>query len=167
MIKQRQGILKVSYCCIDEQDYSYRGQCAFEKPHGSGNMHYRNSDDYYGFDGHWIGGKFYDGTLVYKNGDSFKGLFRDGRRHKGTITFSNEGGNLERKETRSQKLSKQIQGSIKFKSDMIQTQFTGTWHDDRNSEGTLVYESGSKYVGQLKSNKRYGKGVYTYPNLEE
>ena len=69
-------------------------------------MNYKVSDDYYGFDGHWIGGKFHYGTLVYKNGDSFKGLFRDGRRHDGTITFSNEGGHLERKETRSLKLSK-------------------------------------------------------------
>ena len=69
-------------------------------------MNYKVSDDFYGFDGHWIGGKFHDGTLVYKNGDSFKGLFRDGRRHDGTITFSNEGGHLERKETRSLKLSK-------------------------------------------------------------
>jgi hypothetical protein len=41
------------------------------------------------------------------------------------------------------------------------------WHDDRNSEGTLLYDSGSKYVGHLKNNKRHGKGEYTYPNLEE
>jgi hypothetical protein len=41
------------------------------------------------------------------------------------------------------------------------------WHDDRNSEGTLLYEFGSKYEGQLKNNKRHGKGVYTYPSMEE
>ena len=64
-------------------------------------MHYRESADYYGFDGHWIGGKFHDGTLVYKNGDSFKGLFRDGRRYKGTINYANDGGLLQRKDTRS------------------------------------------------------------------
>jgi hypothetical protein len=36
-----------------------------------------------------------------------------------------------------------------------------------NSEGTLIYESGAKYVGLLKNNKRHGRGVYTYPSLEE
>jgi hypothetical protein len=41
------------------------------------------------------------------------------------------------------------------------------WHDDRNSEGTLIYESGAKYVGSLKNNKRHGRGLYTYPSLEE
>jgi hypothetical protein len=41
------------------------------------------------------------------------------------------------------------------------------WHDDRNSEGTLLYESGSKYVGKLKKNKRHGRGDYTYPNVQE
>jgi hypothetical protein len=30
------------------------------------------------------------------------------------------------------------------------------WHDERNSEGTLLYEFGSKYFGHLKNNKRYG-----------
>jgi len=50
---------------------------------------------------------------------------------------------------------------------MIWKEFRGIWHDDRNSEGTLLYESGSKYVGQFKGNKRSGKGVYTYPTKEE
>jgi hypothetical protein len=53
------------------------------------------------------------------------------------------------------------------KSDLIWKEFKGVWHDDRNSEGTLLYESGSKYEGQLKKNKRHGKGVYTYPSMEE
>jgi hypothetical protein len=30
-----------------------------------------------------------------------------------------------------------------------------------------LYESGSKYEGQLKSFKRHGKGIYTYPSQEE
>jgi hypothetical protein len=41
------------------------------------------------------------------------------------------------------------------------------WHDDRNSEGTLMYESGAKYFGQLMNNKRNGIGIYIYPSLEE
>jgi hypothetical protein len=48
------------------------------------------------------------------------------------------------------------------KSDVIWKEFKGVWHDDRNSEGTLLYESGSKYKGQLKNFKKHGKGVYTY-----
>ena len=50
---------------------------------------------------------------------------------------------------------------------MIWKEFKGVWHDDRNSEGTLLYESGSKYEGQLKNNKRHGKGIYTYPSIQE
>jgi hypothetical protein len=60
-----------------------------------------------------------------------------------------------------------MESSRRVKSDLIWKEFTGVWHDERNSEGTLLYESGSKYVGKLKSNKRYGKGIYKYPNLEE
>ena len=52
-------------------------------------------------------------------------------------------------------------------SDLIWKEFRGIWHDDRNSEGTLLYESGSKYVGQFKNNKRHGKGVFTHPSLVE
>jgi hypothetical protein len=54
-----------------------------------------------------------------------------------------------------------------IKSDLIWKEFKGEWHDERNSEGTLLYEFGSKYEGQLKNNKRHGKGVYTYPSIEE
>jgi hypothetical protein len=79
----------------------YRGQWALDKPHGIGFMTFQNSEFYSSFDGHWLAGKFYDGTLIYKNGDSFKGLFRDGRRHKGTLTFANGGDFLQsKKETR-------------------------------------------------------------------
>jgi hypothetical protein len=56
--------------------------------------------------------------------------------------------------------------SDQIKSDLIMTQLIGEWQDERNSEGTLLYDSGSQYVGQLKNNKRHGKGIYTYPNLE-
>ena len=50
---------------------------------------------------------------------------------------------------------------------MIWTQFRGEWLDDSKSKGTLLYESGAKYVGLLKNNMRHGEGVYTYPSLEE
>jgi hypothetical protein len=49
------------------------------------------------------------------------------------------------------------------RSDLIWTEFSGTWHDDDNSEGTLMYKFGGKYVGQLKKNKRNGNGDYIYP----
>jgi hypothetical protein len=63
-------------------------------------MTFKNSSDLSKFDGHFVGGKLFDGTLIYKNGDSFKGLLRDGRRYDGTLTFANEGELLENKETR-------------------------------------------------------------------
>ena len=36
------------------------------------------------------------------------------------------------------------------------------WHDDSNSEGTLLYASGDKYEGQLFNDKPHGKGVTRY-----
>ena len=60
-----------------------------------------NSLDYSKFDGQWIGGKYYDGTLMFKNGDSFMGLFRDGRIFKGTMTYANGCKVLDSKATRS------------------------------------------------------------------
>ena len=52
-------------------------------------MTFTNSSDYSYFDGDWIAGKIFNGTLRYKNGDSFNGSFKDGRRFKGTLTFAN------------------------------------------------------------------------------
>ena len=95
------------------------------------------------------------------------GLFRDGRRYNGTLKFANGGDLLESKETRRQYLETLITQSKEVSSDIIWKEFKGVWHDDRNSEGTLMYESGSKYVGKLKNNKRHGRGDYTYPNVEE
>ena len=88
-------------------------------------------------------------------------------RYNGTLTFANGGYLHESKETRRQYLAKLISKSEEVSSDLLWKEFRGIWHDDRNSEGTLLYESGSKYVGQFKGNKRQGKGVYTYPTKEE
>jgi hypothetical protein len=44
-----------------------------------------------------IGLPEFDGTLIYKNGDIFMGLFRDGRRYDGTLIFANGGDQIERK----------------------------------------------------------------------
>ena len=92
--------LSISSKTIDMIDGTYEGQCAKDKPHGNGFMTYKKSSDYFKFDGRWYNGKFLTGTLVYKNGDSFKGLFRDGRKFIGNMTYANGGDLLENKETR-------------------------------------------------------------------
>ena len=92
--------MNISYKTIETLDSTYQGECAFDKPHGKGSMTFKNSSDLSKFDGHCVGGKLFDGTLIYKNGDSFKGLFRDGRRYNGTLKFANGGDLLESKETR-------------------------------------------------------------------
>jgi len=91
----------------------------------------------------------------------------DGRKYKGTLTFASGGDLLESNETRVQYLAKMIENKEAVNSDLVWKEFKGVWHDETNSEGTLLYESGSKYVGQLKCNKRHGKGVYTYPSQIE
>lgn len=60
-----------------------------------------------------------------------------------------------------------MSSSVLIKSDIIWKEFKGAWHNDRIFEGTLLYETGGKYVGQFKNNMRHGKGIYTYPNLIE
>jgi hypothetical protein len=57
--------------------------------------------------------------------------------------------------------------SEEVKSDLIWTEFNGEWYDDMNSEGILKYQSGAIYDGQLKNNKRHGRGLYIYPSQEE
>ena len=127
-------------------------------------MIFKDSSSYTEFNGSWIEGNFSDGTLIYKNEDSFKGSFLDGRKYKGTLTFASGGDLLESNETRVQYLAKMIENKEAVNSDLVWKEFKGVWHDETNSEGTLLYESGSKYVGQLKCNKRHGKGIYTYPS---
>jgi hypothetical protein len=119
-------------------------------------MSYDQSSEYSKFDGLWFKGKYLKGTLIYKNGDIFKGLFRDGRKYKGTLTYANGGDLLENKETRREHLARLISNSKEVRSDLIWKEFTGVWHDESNSEGTLLYEMGSKYVGKFKNNKRHG-----------
>ena len=75
-------------------------------------MTYNDSSESSKFDGRWIAGKYCDGTLKYKNGDSFSGLFStDGRRYKGTLTYANGGESLETKQTRREHLAELISKS--------------------------------------------------------
>ena len=63
-------------------------------------MNFNKSFDCIYFDGDWIAGKIFNGTLVYKNGESFNGFFKDGRRYKGTLTFANGDDLLKSKDAR-------------------------------------------------------------------
>ena len=130
-------------------------------------MIYKSSSDYSKFYGRWYDGKLYEGTLIYKNGDSFKGLFRKGRKYYGQMTFANGGDLLDSNETRTQCFARLISSLEKVRSDLVWKAFKGVWHNEMNSTGTLLYEGGSRYVGKLQSNKRHGLGVYTYPTKEE
>jgi hypothetical protein len=113
-------------------------------------MIYKNSSSYSEFNGSWIEGEFNDGTLIFKDGDSFKGFFMDGKYWNGTLTFANGCDYHEREETKLEYLVNLIENEKIVKSDLLYKEFKGVWHDHSNSEGTLLYESGSKYEGQLK-----------------
>ena len=90
----------ISSNTIDTIDGSYQGQYLFDKPHGKGSMYFNDSSIYSYFDGNWIAGKFFDGFLMYKNGDSFEGSFKIGRRYLGKLTFANVSKNLTSKQAR-------------------------------------------------------------------
>ena len=57
-------------------DGVYQGQCKNDKPHGRGFKTFEKPNQYNTFDGYWNDDKFYNGILVFSNGDSFDGLFR-------------------------------------------------------------------------------------------
>jgi hypothetical protein len=58
-------------------------------------MTYYESSDLSKFEGDWYLGKFDKGKLTYKNGNSYTGKFRDGKKFMGTLTFANGGDLLE------------------------------------------------------------------------
>jgi hypothetical protein len=84
----------------DIMDEIYLGKCECHKPHGIGSKTYDDLSDDFKFDGHWYNGKRQNGTLIYKNGDSFTGSFKNDRRYNGTLTFAISGNLNENKETR-------------------------------------------------------------------
>ena len=45
-------------------------------------------------------------------------------------------------------------------------QWEGEWKDDKrlNGKGTIIYDSGNKYIGDFSDGKRNGYGVSEYKN---
>ena len=67
-------------------------KCENDKPHDDGSMTYSESSDFSKFDVFQYNGYR---EIDYKNGDSYKGLIREGKRFIGTLTFANGGDLLE------------------------------------------------------------------------
>jgi hypothetical protein len=43
--------------------------------------------------------------------------------------------------------------------------YEGTFHEDlRHGNGTYLFASGSKYVGEFRKGKLKGHGIYNYPD---
>ena len=77
-----------------------------------------------------------EGTMVYNNGNQYKGNWRNDKRHgKGTCTYADGG------------------------------RFVGDWEDDKkHGKGIMYWASGAKYEGRWRNDKREGKGTLTYSN---
>jgi hypothetical protein len=51
------------------------------------------------------------------------------------------------------------QGLIIEYADSYRLSFSGEWEEDVKIKGVFIDRDGDKYEGQLKNNKRHGKGV--------
>ena len=112
----------------------YIGSWKDGKKNGQGSLIYRNGDSY---DGEWkddfMNGH---GKCIWTNGDTYEGEWKDGEYHgEGTLTFADGGS------------------------------YSGRWKDGKmNGEGTVTFASGDSYSGGWKDGKYHGQGTVTFAN---
>ena len=117
----------------------YTGQvCARTgKPHGKGRMTWTKTGDIYV--GNFVkGARDGNGRMMYRNGDTFQGTYRDDQREgSGVYTYHKDG-----------------------------RTYDGIYVDDEQEDtnATMTWKNGTIYIGQFKQSKRTGKGMVRFPN---
>ncbi len=149
----------------DERFLRYEGQVKDGKPWGLGNMTFSDGGVYSGnwkagrrnghgiqtysanskkesYDGSWKNDVEHgSGVLVYKNGEKYVGNLSNGKRDgSGEITFAEN-------------------------DEYNRVRYDGDWKEDMlTGNGTMIWKSGVKYVGQWLNNKNHGYGVRHFAN---
>ena len=135
--------------------FEYEGEILDNKPHGQGTRIIDGSE----YIGKWRNG-FEDGKgrLTFKNGDFYEGNFKRGQFFGYGIYTKKNGEKYEGNFNRGKKEGKGIiHFPISKGSDF--SSYEGDWEDDvPNGTGTVIYENGSIYVGEVVNGEITGKG---------
>ena len=116
--------------------------------------------------GHYVKSRLQGyGKAVYKGGDTYTGMFRDGKRSgKGTMLFNqfNEavGAVNQAKYEGDWKFNKRNGVGEMTWSDG--SKFAGTWVNDCRTQGTHTMTDGTVYKGHFKNDKFHGIGSLVY-----
>ena len=139
----------------------YEGYMLNDKPHGIGTMRYSDGEYY---TGEWNNNKYVKGTKEYKNGTTYKGTWINNQYDTGKLTFF------------SDEDYKSFEGTFLNNNDANGTliyvngnKYTGEliYYANEfilNGQGTMNYNNGRKYEGEWYQNYRHGHGKLTQPN---
>ena len=122
---------------------------------GDGTLRYKNGDTYVG---RWKEGKYEGkGVLSFKTGAKYTGEFKQGY-YSGLGVFTSEKGDVYTGQWLKGKMNGQ--GEMKYKSG---ASFKGGWRNAKpHGKGTYVYANKDTYSGQLSHGEPDGKGVYMH-----
>ncbi len=154
----------MEYPSQDEKFNKYEGQVTDGKPHGRGNMTYKDGGFYFG---DWQNGTRHGkGIQLYSmvsELDIYDGSWKDDKEDgKGVLVFKS-GENYEGSMVKGLRNRKGIQ---KFpENDVLKRiSYEGEWKEDnRTGNGTMIWNTGEKYVGEWLNNMRHEHGVQTFP----
>jgi len=145
---------------IYDSGSKYVGEWKDGKLNGQGTMTWANGDKYVG---EWKDGKKNgQGTLTYPSGGKYVGEFKDGKKNgKGTFTYAD--GSKEEVEWKDGKEVEIEKTNTDNSEEKPESEGKGCIKGDcENGQGTYIYDSGSKYVGEYKDGWRDGQGTYIY-----
>jgi len=107
------------------------------------------------------------GKLIFNDGRSFRGEWKDGKISKGTL-ITQSGTYVGTFNTVYDKYRKIINWLRHGKGTMTTnngSKYVGEWKNNRvNGKGTLTTPDGSKYVGEIVNGMYHGQGTFTLPD---
>jgi len=132
----------------------YSGDVKNGYPEGSGNISFKNRDEYFGqFSKGYLDGK---GVLHCQDGDKYTGTFKQGKKEKGKMVFSNGDiyeGEWENDNKHGYGILTDINGT-----------YEGMWRrDEYYGTGKLTFQNGDVYEGEWNE-MSYGKGTIHFAN---
>ena len=142
--------------------YKYIGEHKNGKPHGRGVIFY-DGTDFKSYEGDWYYGKREgEGTLTWQDGSRYIGEWKNDNCEGYGVLYDSAGGTYEGNWLNGKPHGK---GKITFayNDSSNRKYYDGDWVNGfRQGTGTMVWNSGNKYIGGWKNGDRYGEGVIYY-----